>query len=229
MKTPVIGITASWKDAENGPMVQLDHGYVRCVEEAGGVALILAPQKQIAQLLSMIDGLLIPGGPDIDPKEYGQDKAPETNLVAHERYQFDKAMLTAADGRLPVMGICYGSQLINVHRGGDLIQHLPLKFGSDITHARSGTFVPHSVRILPKGRLQEIIREAEIESASSHHQCANRMGRGLVVTAESDDGVVEAFEDPKLPFFVGVQWHPEKTPEAEHTKRLFKAFVDSCR
>lgn len=183
--------------------------------------MILPPAADMAALAALLDGWMIPGGMDIDPAEYGQEPRPECALADPARFAAESFLYRALPPTIPVLGICYGMQLLNVLRGGTLIQHI----------AEDAEFGPHTggvlqaVRLEGESRLATEVRAPEIEGESWHHQAINRLGQGLKVTALAPDGIVEAIEDPAHPFFVGVQWHPERTPDSDATKRLMAAFV----
>ena len=175
-----------------------------------------------------VQGLVLTGGSDILPTYYGQESEPELGEVDRERDAFELGLMTMADAAdVPTLAICRGVQLLNVHRGGTLVQHLP----QSGRHQRNDTPKPqsvHAVRIEPASKLAPIMgRVAQVNSR--HHQAVDRVGTGLVVTArDAEDGVIEAVEDPARRFLVGVQWHPEdQAPVDEAQRRLFEAFAAS--
>ncbi|MCS7301098.1 MAG: gamma-glutamyl-gamma-aminobutyrate hydrolase family protein [Fimbriimonadales bacterium] len=231
---PLIGITANWKPInETTGKVMMDDAYARAVARAGGVAVLIPPGADAEALADALDGLLIPGGADIDPKHYGEPLHPKANLVNARRFEQEWAMLRAFEARRkPVLGICYGCQLLNVWRGGSLYQHLPDLPTVTLAHQRKSKEEPfprHFVEVDPASKLYQIEGQARFETVSAHHQAIREVGKGLVITAHAPDGVIEAIEDPTHPFFIGVQWHPERDPEAHATRRLFEAFVQACR
>ena len=166
-----------------------------------------------------------PGGADVDPALYGADPHPETDDSAAPARQRELALLTAALERdLPVLAICRGTQLLNVARGGDLVQHLPEEVGTDDHKEIPGRFSRHPVEVKEGTRLGGIVG-APSTVASHHHQGLGRVGEGLVESAWAADGTLEGVEDPEMRFVVGVQWHPE----AGDDQRLFEALVDEAR
>ncbi len=231
---PIIGITTNWRpeDALSGE-VNLNDGYARSVIAAGGVPVLIPPQADTDALAEHLDGLLIPGGADIDPRHYGESPHPKTEIISEARFNEEWALLRAFEARRkPILGICYGCQLLNVWRGGTLYQHLPDLPNVQLPHQRANREEPyprHLVTLAPHSKLFATIRHAQFEVVSSHHQAIRVLGRGLVATAYSPDGVIEAIEDPEMPFFIGVQWHPERDPDASATRALFEAFVQACR
>ena len=171
-------------------------------------------------------GLILTGGSDVEPAYYGQERSPQLGEVDRERDAFELGLLTTADATdLPTLAICRGVQILNVHRGGTLVQHLT----QAARHQRNDTPKPqsvHAVRIEPGSKLAGIMG-GSAQVNSRHHQALDRVGSGLVVTArDAEDGVIEAVEDPARRFLVGVQWHPEdQAPVDEVQRRLFEAFA----
>jgi len=228
MTRPLIGITTYLTSAHYGAweteaaLVPAD--YVNAVERAGGRPLLVPPSADgIEETLDVLDGLILSGGSDLDPDLYGQEPHPETRDVVRDRDRAELPLLEAALARdLPVLAICRGSQLLNVARGGDLVQHLPEQVGHDEHKHTPGAFADHEVRT--EGRLSEIVG-GRAPVKSHHHQGFGRVGDGLEPIAWADDGTVEALEDPARRFAVGVLWHPEAGEDAA----LFDALVAEAR
>jgi putative glutamine amidotransferase len=226
MARPVIGITtyvvpAKWSHWElEAALIPSD--YVYAVERAGGRALLVPPSDDgIEETLDAVHGLLFSGGPDLDPELYGQEAHQETVGIAAERDRSELALLQAAlDRDMPVLAICRGSQVLNVARGGDLVQHLPDVVGDEKHKERSGTFAEHDVSVARGTVLEQLLGE-RTPVKSHHHQGLGRVGAGLRVSAHADDGTIEAVEDPDHRFAVGVLWHPEAGEDA----RLFEELV----
>ena len=227
---PVIGITAYAQDAKWGvwhvPAVLIPLSYVDAVEGAGGRAVLIPPTEVgVEETLDALDGVVFSGGADVDPSRYGAEPHPETDTPQTRRDAGEMALLQAALARdVPVLAICRGFQLLNVARGGDLIQHLPEKVGHDVHKQVPGEFVEHPVEIKGGSRLASIVGESS-DVTSHHHQALGRVGDGLVETAWAADGTLEAIEDPSRRFTVGVQWHPEAGEDAA----LFEALVAEAR
>jgi putative glutamine amidotransferase len=224
---PLIGITtyvepASWGHWQlEAALVPYD--YVRAVERAGGRAVLVPPDDDgIEEVLDALDGLIFSGGNDLTPESYGAEADPTTNGTNPARDSGELTLLRAALERdLPVLAICRGVEVLNVVRGGDLVQHLPDVVGHEEHRAVSGEFSEHGVRVDPSSRIEEVRGPVK----SHHHQGLGRIGEGLREVAWADDGVVEAVEDPAKPFVVGVLWHPE----ASEDQRLFEQLVEAAR
>jgi putative glutamine amidotransferase len=239
--TPWIGLTA-WTRLVGSEQKKrlneaLPRGYIEGVEGASGVPVIVpnsADPSKAALWLDRLDGLLLTGGDDVHPRLFGEAPHPRIDLVDERRDRFEIALLRAARERgMPVFGICRGIQLINVALGGDLHQDLPSEPTATVGHAQrtleEGPW--HDIAIRPGTRLATILGESKTAVNSYHHQACRRVAEGLSVTATSADGVVEALEDPRHPFFLAVQWHPEvlEGGHAPSSKRLFSAFVAAAR
>lgn len=180
--------------------------------------------------LDSLDGLVLTGGRDINPARYGQERSPETEDPDDARDELETSVLIQAlEAGLPVLAICRGMQLFNVAHGGTLIQHLP---SADIHNQKTPDAEPrkhgaaHLVRVTRNTRLSAITGADELPVNSRHHQAVDRLGQGLIVSALSSDGVIEALERPGEPFAVAVQWHPEdRILVSEADRKLFAAFA----
>jgi putative glutamine amidotransferase len=236
VRRPVIGICAALERARWGVWHQaaalMPFSYVRAVQRAGAIALILPPDEQASadpdQLLALIDGLMLAGGADIDPSSYGQDPHPKTVDTVPERDAFEIALTRAAiDADLAVLGICRGMQLINVACGGTLLQHLPDHLGHEDHRRVVGSFegADHDVA-LTEGSLAALAAgEIAHATKSHHHQGVDRLGDGLLVSAFSTlDELPEAIELQGRRFVLGVQWHPEADPGSP----VIEAFVQAA-
>jgi gamma-glutamyl-gamma-aminobutyrate hydrolase PuuD len=208
------------------PAAVIPLAYVQQVEAAGGRALLVPPSEDgIEETLDVLDGVLFSGGSDIEPREYGQNAHTETTGTRPERDRAELALLRAAlDRDMPVLAVCRGSQVLNVARGGDLVQHLPEVVGDEKHKHTPGVFADHEVTIEAETRLGGLLGE-RAPVKSHHHQGFGRVGEGLVETAWAEDGTLEAVEDPAKRFAVGVLWHPEEGEDAA----LFEALVDEAR
>jgi len=231
IKRPVIGITAYEEDAKWGPWseraVLVPSTYVHAVDRAGGAAIILPIQSQrVEDLLERIDALVLSGGPDVGPDRYGEDPHPESQSPRIERDEFELTLVTAAaEAGTPTLAICRGMQVLNVARGGTLHQHLPDVIGHRGHSPTAGEYAWHSVSVDPDSRLARILPDRSVETASHHHQAIARLGKGLSVVAQAEDGTIEAVEDPGLDYLVGVQWHPEVGGDLS----LFVSLVSAAR
>jgi putative glutamine amidotransferase len=225
-KRPVVGITtyvtpAKWSYWElDAALVPAD--YVRAVERAGGRAVLLPPSDNgVEETLDAVDGLIFSGGADLDPALYGQEAHPQTFGIHEDRDRSELALLEGALSRdMPVLAICRGSQVLNVVRGGDLVQHLPDVVGDEKHKHTPGTFSDHDVELEPGTKLAEVLGE-RAPVKSHHHQGFGKVGEGLRVAAHAGDGTIEAVEDPSHRFALGVLWHPE----AGEDMKLFEGLV----
>ena len=231
MGKPLIGITAYAEPSVRWgvwdvPAAVIPLSYVRAIESAGGRALVVPPSEEgIEETLDAVDGLLFSGGADINPDEYGHDAHPETNNVRPDRDRGELALLTAALERdMPLLAVCRGSQVLNVARGGDIVQHLPEVVGDEKHKQTPGVFADHDVEVKTETRLGSLLGD-RAPVKSHHHQGFGRLGEGLVETAWAEDGTLEGVEDPGKRFALGVLWHPE----AGEDMALFRALVDEAR
>ena len=223
---PLIGITTYVEDAAWGhwqlEAALIPYDYVRAIERAGGRAVLVPPSVEgVEETLDALDGILFSGGNDLDPESYGAESHPETTGTRPERDRGELALLEGALARdMPMLAVCRGFQVLNVARGGDLVQHLPDTVGHEQHRAVKGVFSEHGVRIDDASRLGSVLG-GEVPVKSHHHQGVGRVGEGLREAAWADDGTVEALEDPEKRFAVGVLWHPE----AGDDLKLFEALV----
>ncbi len=227
---PLIGISTYTESGVRWGVWQLDAallpaGYPGLVQRAGGLAAMLPPDapEHAAAAVARLDGLVIAGGPDVEPARYGAEPDPRTGPPARERDAWELALIEAAlERRLPLLGICRGMQLLNVALGGTLVQHLD-------GHAQvPGVFGRHPVKPVPGTRYAGIAPE-ETSVPTYHHQCVDRLGAGLVPSAYAEDGTVEAVElpaGPSAPWVLGVQWHPEMGEDVRVMRALTAAAAD---
>ncbi len=242
---PLIAVTTSemrdppehlTKDQADPPRRELALGlrYAEAIEVTGGVPVVVPPigPDTAEALLDAVDGLCISGGPDIHPTAYGQAPHPELGPTERELDAFELALVRAADAReLPVLGVCRGMQIVNVARGGTLIQHLPDVVGDAIDHRQRerAEMETHEVRVDGRSLLAGVLGWRHGGVNSFHHQAVDELGQGLSATAWAPDGTMEAFEAPDRRFLVGVQWHAECLVGWPQHVRLFQAFVAACR
>ncbi|MEU2111225.1 gamma-glutamyl-gamma-aminobutyrate hydrolase family protein [Streptomyces sp. NPDC019507] len=223
MTQPLIGVSTYLEDASwrvwRLPAALLPVGYPRLVQAAGGIAAMLPPDEpdRAAAAVARLDGLVVAGGPDVEPVRYGAEPGPRTGPPARERDSWELALIRAAlDTGTPLLGICRGMQLLNVALGGTLVQHLD-------GHAEAaGVFGRHAVTPV-EGTLYASLVPAESSVPTYHHQAVDRLGDGLVVSAHADDGTVEAVELPEPAWVLGVQWHPEMDDDTRVMAGLVRA------
>jgi putative glutamine amidotransferase len=225
---PIIGITAyvvpaTWGVWHDLPSALVPHDYVAAVTLAGGRAVLLPPDDQDADVLRALDGLVLAGGPDVDPALYGEQPEPLTVSVP-ERDSAEMFLVRAAlDQKMPVLGVCRGMQLLAVAAGGRLHQHLPDVLGHEKHRPAPGVYGEQEAHFEPGSRIAALMGDDRAIHCF-HHQGVADPGT-LTVTGRADDGTIEAIEDPAHRFALGVQWHPEVTRDA----RLFGALVAATR
>ncbi len=225
---PIIGITFSSEFISG-----TSKNYICAIEEHGGIPRILYPDIPSSEFTD-IDGLLLTGGPDIDPVHYNETEH-ETADVDRGRDKLELQVFEwAMEKDIPVFGVCRGIQVMNVMIGGSLYQDIPSQFTDHLTHKRMEDTDDdwHPIKIQPDSLLNQITKEKTAEVNSRHHQALKVIADGFAVTAQSEDGIIEAIEDESKKFMLGVQYHPErmfKTAESrEHRGKLFKAFIKAA-
>jgi putative glutamine amidotransferase len=215
----VVGITTYAEDAAwgawNVPTALVPFTYVRSVEHAGGRPLLVPPSEDaVEETLDALDGLVFSGGADLDPSLYGAQPHPETNGLRPERDRAELALMEAALRRdMPILAVCRGMEIMNVLRGGDLVQHLPEVVGDETHKHTPGVFADHDVSVAGGSRLARVLGD-RAPVKSHHHQGVGDVGAGLVESAWAEDGTVEGLEDPDRSFALGVLWHPEEDEDA---------------
>lgn len=227
---PLIGLTtyldtARWGVWEDRAAL-LPAVYPELVRAAGGLAVMLPPDdpERAAAVAARLDGLVVAGGPDVSPALYGCAPHPRTTADAPERDGWESALIEAAlAAELPLLGICRGMQLLNVVRGGTLVQHLPDAVGTEDHCPTPGVFTCHPVRPVPGTALAGLVPEAELSVPTYHHQAVDRLGSGLRAAAHAADGTVEAVEGQGPGFVLGVQWHPERHQDLRIVRALVHA------
>ncbi len=226
---PIIGITVDCEhDPENARTrgkLSLNWNYAQAVADAGGVPLLIPPMADMEAVASMIHGWLIPGGNDIDAKEFGEENHPTVVPIEPERFNGEKRLYSEVPGDLPVFGICYGCQFINVVRGGSLIQDIP-SVGDFDTHT-GGVLQKYSLDA--NSKVAQLAGVTEMSGKSYHHQAVGRIGKGLTVVGKGEDGIIEALEATDRPWMIGLQWHPERTFEDSATHKLFVSFIEAAK
>ncbi len=233
---PRIAITLEMSVKGDKRLNYLDLAYSRCVHEAGGMPLFFPPLPSpefFEQALTLIDGLVLTGGADIHPSFYGEEITAPISLSPDQRTEFDLQFFRAAlRADKAILAICHGMQVMNVALGGSLYQDLDTQRPGSLSHRPKEGNSPavHRVQVESKSRLTKILGELrEFEVVSSHHQAVKVLGNGLIISATSPDGLVEGIELPDYPKVIGIQWHPEKDPTSEPSKRLFRGFIALAR
>ena len=206
--------------------------YMLAIEEAGGAAgPLFLPDDPIAEAVRVadeFDGLMLSGGADLPPEMYGETELPGAgvSLINPQRPRYELALLNEFAARdKPILGICYGCQLMNVWRGGSLIQDIATQWPNAIEHS-SGT---HCVSILQHTHLSDIFGQATFDVVTSHHQAIKALGAGGSTSAYGPDRLAESVEFNADHWCIGLQWHPERTRESSASRKLFQAFLAACR
>ena len=245
---PLIGITCSYGIITGNPLSsvstvhmpqefnQLSNAYVRAVEDAGGVPVIIplySKIKNIESLLEVIDGIILSGGTDVSPIMYEQRPSIKLKIVTPLR---DKQEIEIVDyinnhKYIPVLGICRGMQILNVALGGSLHQDLESEgFCNHLLNMYPRNYTTHSVVACESSILSSIFGDKEYGVNSFHHQAIKSLGNGLRVVALSSDNVIEAVEGiQKNKFILGIQWHPEHLFNEVNQQEIFRLFIDNCR
>jgi putative glutamine amidotransferase len=230
---PLIGLTcATASGGEGRPLIfRINQAYARAVASAGGVPVLIPSLSATAGLRALydtLDGILLPGGADIDPARYGE--APDPTVDAPDP-SLDETELALARWALaeakPILGICRGQQVLNVAAGGTLVQDIPSEVPGALIHrVEPRNALAHSIVVEPDSRLADLLGAVHVDVNSLHHQAVEDVGPGFIVTARAPDGVIEGLERPDHPFAVSVQFHPEElVPGHEASERLLRRFV----
>ena len=225
---PTIGITFTY-NIGNAP----SNNYIRAIKEFGGIPRTLYPGIS-EDAYTDIDGLLLTGGPDIDPSYYGEE-VHETTDIEPDRDELELLLFKRSmEKTLPIFGICRGIQVMNVAMGSSLYQDIPSQFTDHLTHkiVENEDDSWHDIKIQSGSLLSQITCDRVAKVNSRHHQAVKVIGKGFVVTAQSKDGIIEAMENRSKQFVLGVQYHPERMIETsdfrEHRRKLFEAFIQAA-
>ncbi len=213
-KRPLIGMTIEIEDNS----IKLRREYIERVEEHGGMVFLITPFHRIDE--NDLSGIIIPGGGDIHPSYYGEEILFDNlNIVNRMRTEFELELLQRLMKlKRPILGICYGMQLINVFMGGTLYQDIKREIPASIDHNKG-----HHVHI----KENRFIKKGIIRVNSSHHQSIKSPGKGIDVIGTSEDGVIEAITHIDYPYLLGLQWHPERMND-EISKSIFRNFIEAC-
>lgn len=238
---PIIGLTShsistTIADSLGTNKLCLNEDYIRSVELGGGIPIILPAIHElsgVARYVTLIDGLLLTGGDDVDPLLYGEEPSPKLMATKPERDRFELAIIREAlKQSKPIFGICRGLQILNVALGGSLFQDIPSEApGKLLLHRQLSkeSVATHSVDLLPGSKLGRILQEKSVATNSFHHQAIKKLAPGLTATAFSRDGIIEGIEMAGNLFVAGVQWHPECMVSSDPKMlRLFTAFSAVC-
>ena len=231
---PIVGISPLYDIEKRG--LWMRPGYLDVLYACGAIPLVLpfdSDAVDVEQVLSICDGLVLTGGPDVEPRRYGEETLPECGEIQTFRDELEFRLLDKAlESDMPVLGVCRGEQVLNVFCGGTLYQDLATQLPETINHAMEPPFeVPcHRVKLIEGEPLRALLGEDTIPVNSIHHQAVRRVAPTLVSFAESLDGVVEGIWMPDKRFVWGVQWHPEWIWDVDpRQRRIVQAFVDACK
>lgn len=219
---PIIGITPNYSEQRCEFCVHED--YIHAITRAGGIPVLLFPDGGIP---SLIDGIMLTGGGDIDPLLFGEEPLIQSGEISPLRDASELALCKEAFERdLPIFGICRGTQIINIVTGGGLYQDIFVQTGTTLKHVQQAPrhYGTHSVFVEEGTKLSQLWGKESIRVNSMHHQSISIPGEGFVVAARSADGLAEAIEHREKPFVVGVQWHPESMKDS-YQEMLFDEFV----
>ena len=239
---PRVGIPWRTREEERGGIVEKLNFYFDAVRQAGGEPEHLSlglSEEELTRQAESLDAFVLPGSPaDVDPARYSEPRHAKTKTLDPDRDRTDSAILThALETHKPVLAICYGCQILNVHQGGSLVQDIPSeKPGSDAhgkTDLAANTSIKdleHCATLEKSSILEKLAGSAEVRINSSHHQSIDRPGEKLRVTARGADGIIEGVElQSPGDWVIGVQWHPERMPEDAFAQKLFSEFVSAAR
>lgn len=231
---PIIGINLDIR-SEPHPETFIYTNYLEAIKQSGAVPLLLAPMpdEDLQQVLPHLNGLMLIGGDDYSPAKYGQAAQAKIDPINSVREDFDFRLIKKAlDAQMPLLGICTGCQLLNIHLGGTLIQDIESQCpSSTVVHKsedgwRRG-WNKHNITIKKNSHLAKLYEQETVSVVTNHHQGLDKLGKDLVASAHADDGMIEALELAGRTFVIGVVWHPERDFAAN--KKLFEHFVEEAR
>ena len=228
---PIIGITARYMKGDDGRKKYfVNRYYCDKLSRLGAIPFMLVPQDEqdLDVLLQQVDGVLIPGGEDADPKYFNEEVHPTCTVVDPMIDEMDLHVINAClKNNVPLLGICRGHQMINIALGGSLYQDIPSQYPNAISHSQEFAEIhpPHHLIYTTEGSLIQQLVGKEYPVNSFHHQSLKDIGKGLTVTATSSDGIVEAIEGDNILAF---QFHPEMMHN-EQSDALFTHWINSCR
>lgn len=232
---PIIGVTAC-RNEETKKIYKTNTSYVEAILQSGGIPMMLPAVGEVSycqQIIQHLDGLLVPGGPDVAPSLYNEEPCPQVNYVRKDVDLFEVELIRLAkEHNKPILGICRGIQIINVTFGGSLYQDLASQYKNELCHRQNANITDeptHRVYLEENSHIAEILKATVAEVNSYHHQAVRDVAEGFTITGRAKDGVIESIESQDG-WIIGVQWHPElMTQRFQQSKGLFDAFVEQCR
>ncbi len=235
---PLIGIPchADYLDGSRRPVYSNNRAYVRAIERAGGVPILIPLYDDLSLLetiLPRLDGLLLSGGADIDPSRFGEEPHPLSDVPDKTLDEVElKLAAWAMQEDVPTLGVCRGIQVLNVAAGGTLYQDICSLRPDSMEHThrdKPRDYLAHRVEVQPGSQMEHVLCTHSLMVNSLHHQAIKQPGKGVVISGRADDGIAEMLEMPAARFILAVQFHPEEIYMKEaHCARLFKAFVLAC-
>lgn len=225
MKTnkPLIGITTDLKEDHNS----IEESYSKAIAKYGGLPVLIPTidkKTHLDGIVKRIDGLLLPGSRDMDPKFYNEKPHPRLREMSIDRTETEFYVTEKAiEQKIPILGICGGMQFLNVFFGGSLYQDIEALIENPLNHEKGAV---HEVKVDGESKLSKVLSEKQFNVKSYHHQAVNKLGEDLKINAKSPDGIVEGIEHKHLPV-LGVQWHPE-LEGTEQSKQIFESFIEVC-
>ena len=236
MNCPLIGISTSVSLDQAPERAYLNTSYLRAIQGAGGVPVLLPPQLDDdarEALWQRIHGVVLTGGGDVDPQRFGEARHATVSDVSAARDTLELGLArSAVDSEVPLFAICRGIQVLNVALGGTLWQDIPSEIGTTVAHSQKERRDERTHRVAVRGetRLADVLGAPDVMVNSFHHQSIKKLGRGLRDVAWAEDGVIEGVELPDAPMLVlGVQWHPEELVDVDPAAtNLFRALVDAA-
>lgn len=233
---PLIGVNMNVQGTDwDSGRFDLGSRYIDAVTSAGGIPVILPPvmdDASLARYVEMCDGFLMTGGRDISPALYGVDEVhPEAEIMNPRREAFDFRLIRAVlEADKPLLGVCLGSQEINVALGGSMVQDIPSETSTTINHKPgNGRIGAHTVDITTGSLLHDIVSTTTLSVNSIHHQACDRLGSGVLVMARAPDGIVESYAVEEKDFVLGVQWHPEALTEYPEQLSIYQALIRAAQ
>lgn len=233
---PIIGIVPSITEDEREIFTNIDN--IEAIKVAGGIPLVLPymmEETAISQYITLIDGLYLGGGNDIDPSYFGEAPHPKLGEVNPIRDAFEWYILKKALAKdKPILGVCKGSQMINIVLGGDLYQDLESQVGHELIQHQQHSPVghpSHNIDVVEGTKLYKIINKSTIKVNSRHHQAIRNPGKDIIVSSRSNDGVIESIESTTHEFVLGVQWHPENllAEGDSSSQQILQSFIHTCK
>jgi putative glutamine amidotransferase len=237
MSKPIIGLNADFRAAASGrsSFTFVDAGYYDAVTQAGGIPMVIPPLEEdddLSDLLNHLDGVVLIGGADLDPRRDGWMMHPTIRPLATRREDFDRRLMRSiADRRMPVFGIGAGMQLINVTMGGNLLFHIPEDRPAALPHLDPlDPAHRHTLELTPGSLMERVYGDGELRVNSMHHMALDDVAQGFEVTARCPDGIVEAIES-RMPdwFAIGTQFHPEAQSASALDRRIFEEFIEAVK